>query len=65
MSDLEKPSKDYRLPTVDLTPNLFRDFEEFRLNHQNPPDKSTIVRTALREFLDRQKKARMPKKESV
>lgn len=55
---LEKPSKEYRLPTIDLTKSLHEDLEEFRASNENNPTKSDVVRTALREFLDRRKKAK-------
>ena len=53
---LEKPSKEYRLPTIDLTKSLHEDLEEFRASNENKPNKSDVVRTALREFLDRRKR---------
>lgn len=55
---LEKPSKEYRLPTIDLTRSLYEDLEEFRAISGGNINKSDVVRAALREFLDRRKKAK-------
>jgi Arc/MetJ-type ribon-helix-helix transcriptional regulator len=59
---LEKPSKEYRLPTIDLTRDLYEMLEDFRESHENPPSKSDVVRAALREFIEKRMK---PKKRTT
>lgn len=40
--------------SVRLDDDLAENLEEYRATHKFPPDKSEVVRTALREFLERE-----------
>lgn len=48
---IDKPSKDFRIPTVDLTENLHKRLKKYIKRHKNKPAISEVVRAALDKFL--------------
>jgi hypothetical protein len=48
---IDKPSKEFRIPTVDLTESLHKRLKAYIASHKNEPAISEVVRTALDRFL--------------
>lgn len=52
----DKPSKEYRVPTVDLNEDLHNRLEAYIASHKKKPTKAEIIRAALDKFLPKPKK---------
>lgn len=48
---IERPGKEYRIPTVDLTESLHKRLKAYIASHKNKPAISEVVRMALDRFL--------------